>query len=345
MNKKLMSLVATALVTIAGGMYWLSPGADKPSSGALPDATVGQGADGMTTAAVTPAHFTTGLESLPGSLRDTEVDGELEVDANGRLKITNGIRRIFDYFLSGVGEEPMESALARIRAYIRHKLPAGPAAEAEKILDGYIAYKRGLEAVQEAAPPANGQIDLAAVRHQMQQVQALRTQYLSQEVITAFFGDEDAYDRYTLGRLDVLQNKQLTPATRAQQLAALEQQLPPAMQESMKAINQYQNLQALTDDWQKRKGSPTELRQIRENLVGPEATDRLENLDRERGQWDQRMTAWFSERAAIMANTSLGEQDRQRQVEAARQQRFQATEMVRVESLERMQDRGEKLTL
>lgn len=343
MNRKAIGLAAVVLLLIVGGLYWLSPSDGGASSGAYSVDSGSEGADGMRASAVTPSSFKTGLEGLPGSLSDTEVDGEFEVDANGHLKITNGIRRIFDYFLSAVGEEPVESILARIRAYIRHKLPAGAAAEAEKILDGYIAYKRGLESVQQVAPPSNGQMDLDAVRYQMQQVQALRTQYLSPEVISAFFGDEDAYDRYTLARLGVMQNKQLSPAARAQQLAALEQQLPVALQESMKAINQYQNLQSLTEDWQARKGTPAELRQIRESLVGPEATDRLESLDRERSDWDRRMTSWLGERAAIMANASLGEQDRQRQVDAARLQHFQPAEIVRVGSLERMHDRGEKL--
>lgn len=343
MGRKAIGLAGIVLVLALGILFWPSTRDGEAFSGFLSGASGSAGADGMANAAALPSSFTTGLEGLPGSLRDTEVDGELEVDANGNLRITNGIRRVFDYFLSATGEEPLESILARIRAYIRHKLPAGPAAEAEKILDGYIAYKRGLESVEQASPPSNGQMDLDAVRRQMEQVRALRTQYLSQEVIIAFFGDEDAYDRYTLARLDVMQNKQLTAAARAQQLAALEQQLPPALQESMKAISQYQNLQSLTEDWQKRKGTSAELRQIRENLVGPEATDRLEALDKERAEWGQRMTSWLSERAAITTNTSMSEQDRQRQVEAARLQRFQSAEIVRVESLERMQDRGEKL--
>jgi lipase chaperone LimK len=85
------------------------------------------------------------------------------------------------------------------------------------------------------------------------------------------------------------------------------------------------------------------LRQIRENLVGPEATDRLENLDKERAQWNQRMNAWLAERASLLSNTGLGEQDRQSQVDASREQRFKSDEILRVQSLERMHDRGEKL--
>lgn len=343
MNRKVVAVLGAAVVVAAGLGYWLAGSKASTEGDGSDVALITSGKDGMAGRVVDPATLVTGLESMPASLRDTEVDGELEVDAAGRLKITNGIRRMFDYFLSATGEESLETILARIRAYIRHKVPSGPAAEAERLLDAYIAYKRGLDGIQQVAPPSSGQMDLQAVRYQMQQVSALRTQYFSPEVIAAFFGDEDAYDQYTLSRLDILQNRQLTAAARAEQLAALEQQLPPALQESMKAINQYQNLQALTEDWQKRSGSPAELRQIRENLVGAEAADRLESLDRERSQWSQRMTAWLAERASLLANASLGQADREAQVAAMRQQRFDASEILRVESLERMHDRGERL--
>lgn len=343
MSRKLLTMMVVVVLAVAGLLYWL---AKEDAPGAAGDAggeAMAAGADGMTARHADPSTFVSGLEQLPASLKDTEVDGELEVDAAGRLKITNGIRRLFDYFLSATGEEPLDTILARIKAYIRHKLPAGPAAEAERLLDAYIAYKKGLDGIQQVAAPTGSQIDLQAVRYQMEQVGALRRQYFSPDVIAAFFADEDAYDRYTLARLEVMQDRQLSPAVRAQQLAALEQQLPQALQDSLKAINQYQNLQTLTDDWQKRGGSTAELRQIRENLVGPEAADRLERLDSERAQWSQRMNAWLTERAGILANPALGAQDRQVQVSVARQQRFQASEILRVESLERMHDRGERL--
>lgn len=339
MKKNLLMGLAAAVLAVGGLLYWLSPGnsADAATDPALA-ATAATGGAGVRHAP--PAVFATGTEGLPPSLQGTEVDGELEVDAAGRLKITGGIRRVFDYFLAAVGEEPLESILKRIRAYIRHKLPVGAAAEAERLLDGYIAYKRGLAAIPQAqATPGN--MDIPALRRQMQQVQALRSQFFSPEVITAFFGDEDSYDRYTLDRVEILQDKSLTAQQRAQRLAALEQQLPAALSEQIRVINQVQNLEVVTRDWQQRGGTPAELRQLRESIVGPEATDRLETLDRENQQWDARMASWYAERDALLANRSLSEQDRQRQVEAARAARFSAQEQLRVESLERIRERGE----
>lgn len=339
MKKRLLLGIVAAVLVLVALMAWLSPedpGAGAPDPAMAATARIG----GSSAGHVPPASFTTGTEGLPPSLQGTEVDGELEVDAQGRLRITGGIRRVFDYFLSAVGEEPLDTILQRIRAYLRHKLPAGAAAEAERLLDSYINYKRALDAIpQVQASP--GQIDLPALRRQMQQVQSLRSQFFTPEVIAAFFGDEDTYDRYTLERLDLMQDKSLSPQQRAERLAALEHQLPAAMRESIRVINQVQNLDALTQDWKRRGGNAAELRQIRETIVGPEAADRLEVLDRENAQWDQRMASWYAERAAILGNKALSEQDRQRQVEEARRSRFSDGERLRVESLELMHDRGE----
>lgn len=338
MKKIVLLGVAAVLLSIVAFLYWLAPGDGATASDPAMEAAAAAGGTGA--GHVAPGSFVTGVEGLPASLQGTEVDGELEVDAAGHLRITGGIRRLFDYFLSAVGEEPVETIIKRIRAYLRHKLPAGAAAEAERLLDSYIGYKRGLDALPQVAAGA-GQVDIEAVRRQMQQVQALRSQFFNPEVIAAFFGDEDTYDRYTLDRLAILQDKALTAAQRAARLAALEQQLPEQMRESIKVINQVQNLEALTQDWKKRGGSAAELRQIRESMVGAEATDRLEALDRDNAQWDQRMNGWLAERAAILANQGLSEQDRQAQLASLRNSRFSEAERVRVQSLELMHDRGE----
>lgn len=336
--KKKAGLLLISAVAVVVLVLWARPDADATimPGASLPSARLA----GDAAPVAAPATFTTGLEALPRSLLGTEVDGELEVDERGHLRITRGVRHVFDYFLSATGEESPDILLKRLRAYFRHKLPAGAAAEAGRLLDGYIAYKKGLAGLQGVTPSGSGQVDIAAVREQMQQVQALRLQFLAPEVIAAFFGEEDVYERYTLARLEILQNSQLTPQARAQQLAAAEEQLPAALRESIKVITQVQDLQALTQDWQKRGGSPAELRQIREQLVGAEASGRLEVLDQQRAAWDQRMRGWYSERAALLGNRSLGEQDRQAQLEALRAQRFTAAERQRVEVLEQLHDQG-----
>ncbi len=289
----------------------------------------------------TDTRFKTGVENMPKSLRDTEVDGALEVDAAGNLIISRSIRQTFDYFLSAIGEEDLTTIIARIRAHIRSKLPAKAAAQAEKILDSYLAYREALGHVAQA-PGEPGQ-NMAAIRQQKEQVQALRSQYLSREVSDAFFGDEDAYDRYTMARIEVMQDKTLSATEKAKRTAALLNDLPPQLKESVETLNKYQELTTFTDDWKTRGGKPEELRAIREQIVGPEATERLEALDQERAVWDGRMNDYLAQREAILKNQSLSEQDRQKQVNDIKQKNFNEQERIRVDALETIHDQGLKL--
>lgn len=288
--------------------------------------------------------FTTGLENLPASLQGTEVDGALEVDADGHLLINNAVRRVFDYFLTAVGEEPLDTVLARLRAYIRDQLPPAAAAEAESMLAGYLAYKEALAGMGDAGQPAGGRVDAATVRANLAQARALRVDHMPAAVADAFYADEDAMNDYMLDRVLILQDTQLTPAERATRLAAREAQLPASLREATHTVNQYQDLQVLTRDWQERRGTDAELREIRENLLGAEAADRLEALARERAEWDGRMAAWLRARAAVQAATGLAEADRQRQVDQLRAEHFRDEELPRVQALERMADDGVLLT-
>lgn len=340
-KKATLALVGLLLVFVAV-VLWVARDKSSTAETAMPGpgtadskAMVTQALAQSRTAA---GRFTTGLEGIPKSLRDTEVDGELAVDENGNLKITRGVRQTFDYFLSAIGEEDLATILARIRAYIRHKLPPKAAAQAEQLLESYIAYREGLGHLPQIQgdPTQN----IASVRQQKQQVQALRTQYFSREVIDAFFGDEDAYDNYTLARIEIMQDKSLSATEKAKRSAALLDTLPPALKENVKTLNQYQELKSLEQDWKSRNGSPQELHAIREQLVGPEATERLEALDKERSEWDNRMQDYLQKRDDILKNTALSEEDRQKQVTTLRQQRFNQQEQVRVDALERIHDQG-----
>lgn len=336
----LMMLGGCLLLAALAGLRWSLFGDDLRTAtdklGRLPS-TAGEMA-----VARTQAGMVTGLEGLPSSLAGTEVDCALETGAGGHLKATPGLRHCFDYFLSAVGEENIDTLAARIRAQLHSRLQEPARSEAERVLGGYLAYLRGvaeIEKRQQAAGP--GELDLDRVRQQMGQVRALRRLYLSPEVIAAFFDDDDAYDRYTLARLELMQNKQLSAQSRAQQLAVLEQQLPENIQSSLKVARQYLDLQTLTDEWKQRAGSAGELRQIRTNLLGPEATTRLEALDQENTAWDGRMNAWYAQRDALLKNTGLSPDDRERQLDDLRNNRFGSeAERLRVQTLERIHDQG-----
>ena len=282
--------------------------------------------------------FVTGLESLPQSLRDTEVDGRLDVDARGRLIIEPGIRHLFDYFLSTQGEESLPVILARLQAFIHNVLPEAAAAEAEALLDSYMDYLAATAGLQAPATPGQP-LDVSTIGEHLRQLDDLRRDFFTSEVHEAFFGEESAYDRYTLARLEVMQDDSLSASERAARVALLEDQLPAALREDTQAISRYQTLQGLTGELRE-QGDTAQLRQVRESLVGAEATDRLEQLDAERDQWRHRVRGWLAERGQLLQGGSLETGDAEVELDRRRSVLFAEHELSRVRTLERIADQG-----
>ena len=288
--------------------------------------------------AATASTFVTGLEQLPASLEGTSVPPGLLEDGNGNLVATPGLRDIFDYFLSVLGEESLDVIVARINAYLASKLSAPAAAQARTVLGNYLDYRESLAEVEQVGGVNANQLDLLAVQTQQDEVRALRQRYFDALVNEAFFARDDALDRFAVARMNVLQDDNLSPEEQATQLESLRQQLPMEMQQELDDVSRYQDLRALTQSWQDQGGNEAGLRQIREQTVGAAAADRLEALEQERAAFDQRMQRWLGERQAILMNSALSETDRDRQIEALRAQQFNEAELVRVRTLERIHD-------
>jgi len=89
--------------------------------------------------------------TLPRSLVGTEVNCPVEAGDDGHLRITNGLRQCFDYFLAAIGEESLDVLVARIRAQLGGRLQEPARGEAERILVDYLAYLRGLESIQQGS--------------------------------------------------------------------------------------------------------------------------------------------------------------------------------------------------
>ena len=106
-----------------------------------------------------------------------------------------------------------------------------------------------------------------------------------------------------------------------------------------------ETLGTLTSDLQAREGSPQQLRQLRETLVGAEAADRLETLDRETAAWNHRVAAYLQQRAQILGDPTVADSARRDRLDALRSEGFNATERLRIESIERIQDSGARDTL
>lgn len=110
------------------------------------------------------------------------------------------------------------------------------ALEADQLLRGYIAYQRQLATLSVERRKDGEPIDIAAARRQMQRSQHLRMRYLPPEAIEAFLAEEDAHQRYTLDRLEILQEQGLTTEARVRLLADAERRALLVPRESMQVI-------------------------------------------------------------------------------------------------------------
>lgn len=271
------------------------------------------------------------LPPTPRSLEGTEVDGELRADADGNLLIESDIRRVFDYFLSTVGEDDVEQVKARIALHLSEVLPDSAARQAWELFERYEAYGEAMEAM----PQHDGTV--AGMGESLKQRQQLRQEWLGQNVAEAFYGFDDAFDNYTLARMAVQQDESLSAEEQAARLQALEDNLPAPVRE----VRQRANLpvQVSQDVAALREAGATdhEIRALREAALGREAAERLEALDQQRAQWDQRY-ADYRRQVAEIAASGLAPEDQEREVARLRESTFDEQERRRVQALDRMQE-------
>ncbi|MGM8872424.1 lipase secretion chaperone [Psychrobacter sp. 2Y5] len=255
--------------------------------------------------------FTTGLESLPRSLQGTDVDGEIIIDENKQLVVTEGLRRLFDYFLSALGEESEATIYARVESYIRYHTPEPAASQAVAIFDQYVAYLKAIPDIEkrygnlQLQATKSGQLDLNAVAQQRQDVAQLRQQFFAQETIVAFFGSEEEYDNYSMEMVRINQNQQLSEA---QKQAARQDYISRMPDNTIKAnIEQQANLSELmarTKQMKAKGASPEALYNMRRELVGEAAAKRLAQVDQQDANFDQRFQQLQRQKQQILAQTA-----------------------------------------
>lgn len=272
------------------------------------------------------------LKNLPASFGGTTVDGNFRLDADGNLLISEDIRRIFDYFLAAAGEEPLRTSVERLRAYIAAQLPANARGQALALLNRYLDYKRELVLLERDLPQS---ANLEALRQREAAVQALRARIFDAQTQQAFFARETAYNQFTLQRLAILHNQQLNDAGKAAAVDQLRNSLAAEMQDTV--LPQLQNeLRQQTAQLKAAGAKPEQIRQLRQQLVGAEATQRLEALDQQRKTWKKRIAQYRRDKATIENNTGLSDSDKRSAIAQLVIENFNEREQLRLEAAEQL---------
>jgi len=256
------------------------------------------------------------------------VDGALVVDASGRFVPTPSALRLFDYFLSASGEAPVGRILERIDAAIAG-LPESARADARALLEAQLAYR---EATRSLQAEGIGDDDLET---RQQRLRELRREIFGAETAEQLFAEEERMARVALELRRIERNADLAPEEKAARRAAAEEELPSNVRAARRRATLPSELVRQEATLRDEGATPGEIRALREERVGPEATDRLEALDARRAAWTSRVEAYGLERDRVLEAPGSAV-DRANALERLRHERFAGPELERVRALDRI---------
>lgn len=274
------------------------------------------------------------LKTLPSSLKGTRVDGHVVADAKGKLVIEGGIRRVFDYYLSTLGEENLAAVKARIALYLKQKLPQKAALQAWDLLNRYLRYRKAMGNI---AGGRKG--NLTDLRRAMNKRKHLRESILGQRVNQAFYGPEEAYDHYTLSRLKIERDKSLSSSEKQQRLDQLKDALPSRVKQMIKTTMAPANAAQEVKTMRRQGASQASIQAYRTRKFDAQAAKRLHSLDARRKAWKHRYKKYRTRRQAIVG-AGLDPADRKRQISALRERLFSPEEQKRVQALDDIASRA-----
>ncbi|WP_168378159.1 lipase secretion chaperone [Acinetobacter cumulans] len=336
-KNKLWLIIALVVIAVAAFILWLAP---KASQNDPSDQSIQQQNTPLTQGESATAQATSGSSLLSPSQQDTEVNCQISMDGSNRLIVNEQTRNCFEYFITQYGEKSIDQIKKDFKAYIAqgHKEPA--LSQIYDLWDRYMKYREQLGNLQ---PPSDNKESPQYYRSIYSSTQNLRKQFFSDYEIEGLFGKENTYHEYTLKRMEVVNDKKLSESEKAKKLKALFDELPEDWKENLEQINKLEDLRKLTADIKARGGSSEEIHQMRLNLVGPEATQRLENLDSQRSSWKSSVNQYLTERDSIV-KSNMSDSAKQQAVQQLRNQHFKSKEdQLRVSTFESVHDQGGKL--
>lgn len=277
---------------------------------------------------------------LPKSLQGTQIPAAFEVDENGHLIVTASVKSVIEYFLSTIGEEPLETILARIEEFFHQQLDEPASHQAVAVLNQFIDYKKTLaEMEKNLAEDVSLSGKSSDYLTMFQYRREARMNNLSPEVYDAFFADEDKEDSYTASLIEIQKNNALTQEEKNAQAIAMEQLLPPQEQQARQAERTRENLNQTIQTARQSGASEQEIFQMRSEIYGYEAAERFAAADAKKAEWNTRFEDYRNQRSNIISNEGLSEEDKTREIQAIQSALFNPREQRRLITLDRMADR------
>ena len=230
-----------------------------------------------------------------------------------------GLRHTLEALLAEAGEaSDPETLKQRLAQLVGQRFPAALATRALALAERYVDYRVALGAVPAPRDPT----DPRALRDAMEARHKVRQQHFQDEEYDALFAQEAELDRYTLARLEIARNTQLTPQQRDGALRAAESELAPDRRAERAAATAHLDAAAQTAAFNAQGVGDVQRHLARSAQYGEQAAHALAQLDREEQHWQSRLDELGRARA----------QQGEAAARALRQSLFTAEELQRVDA-------------
>ncbi|UZE95369.1 lipase secretion chaperone [Alkalimarinus alittae] len=269
------------------------------------------------------------------SLKGTQIHGNLRIDDNGNLIVEKPVKQLFDYFLNVSGEVPRAELIMQIKQGIADYLTEPAQSQALKLFDDYLVYQAALQTeinsgLYQVTP---GNLDDLEASYQTRS--QLRSFHLGNEAASAFFGDEEARDWYTVGKLRLNANTSLSDAERQAELSALESTLPENHKKVMYKQREREAIRTKIDDLRTNNADIYTLQEEWSKHYDNETVERFVNLETTRNEWNNRYQAYLQKKERMSVNFASKEAYNQA-LDQLKSSMFKENEILRVNAKDRL---------
>ncbi|MDH5921244.1 lipase secretion chaperone [Vibrio splendidus] len=245
------------------------------------------------------------------SQQDTEIDNASAKD-------------MMEYFVSGNTELTFEDIRDNVA---KHHEQSQAAVVDEALFAKYLEYKSALTALDVQFDTTS--ISADDLRALNQALLDLQSQFFSESEISILFTHDNRMREIALEKL-LLKQEGLDEPEYQQRLESYLSEQPDYVQTS------HQN-QVLLPQLSSSEGLDEQGKYLKRNeLVGEEATQRLEALDQQRESFEGALEIYFVERNDILNDSALSEIEQKETIAQLREAHFQPQQLRRVEAIERI---------
>ncbi|WP_435250295.1 lipase secretion chaperone [Vibrio sp. nBUS_14] len=245
------------------------------------------------------------------SQQDTEIDSASAKD-------------MMEYFVSGNTELTLEEIRDNVA---NHHEQTQAAVVDEALFAKYLEYKSALTALDVQFDTTS--ISVEGLRALNQALLDLQTQFFSESEISILFTHDNKMREIALEKL-LMKQEGLEEQAYQQRLESYLSEQPDYVQVSHQnqvLLQQLSSSEVLDEQGKYLK---------RNELVGEEATQRLEALDQQKESFEETLEIYFVERNDILNGLSLSEIEQKETIAQLREAHFQPQQLRRVEAIERI---------